>query len=77
MLYIWKVERTDGWGHDDYSAHICVARTEAEALKILPWEYGWGSSGEPEGLKATKLGTVASGSGLKAGTVLLASFHAG
>ena len=77
MLYIWKVERTDGYGYDDYSAIICVARTEEEALKVRPWEYGWGSSGEPEGLKATKLGTVARGSDLKEGTVLLASYHAG
>ena len=79
MLYIWKVERTDGWGYDSYSAAIVVARTEVEARQIQPSEYGWGSTDvhNLDSLKVKKLGTVTRGSDIKAGAVVLASFNAG
>jgi hypothetical protein len=74
-LYIWKVERTDRYSYDDYTAFVCTASTEAEAMNVQPSDYGWGSSGVPSGLKVTKLGVATKG--LAAGAVLLASFRAG
>jgi hypothetical protein len=78
MLYLWKIERTGSWGYDEYDAAVVVARTEDEARQVHPagdFENGWVNN--LESLKVTKLGTVARGSDLKAGAVVLASFNAG
>ncbi len=79
MLYIWKIERTDDWGHDEYSAAIVVASTEGEARRIHPnpdlgGSVSWVAYPDKQ-LKVTKMGTAAKG--LAAGIVLLASYHAG
>ena len=73
MLYIWKVERTDDWGYDEYSDAIVVAKTEADAIAIGPDEFHDWYSTEP--LKVTKVGKPVRG--IPAGTILCASYHAG
>lgn len=80
-LYLWKIERTDNWGYDEYSDAVVVARTEADARMIHPggeerdWEWTSSWPVKPEELKVTKVGTAAPE--LTAGTVVVASFHAG
>ena len=35
-LYLWKIERTDTAGYDEYSDAIVVAKTEQDARLIHP-----------------------------------------
>lgn len=38
-MKIYKVERTDSWGYDDYDSFICVAPTPEAAQWMMPDEY--------------------------------------
>lgn len=82
-LYLWKIERVDNVGYDEYDSAVVVARNEADARMIRPsgekneydkvWKwYGWAA---PETIKVTKVGTAAPE--LKAGEVIVASYNAG
>ncbi len=86
-LYLWHIEWVEGHGYDEYSDAVVVARTEADARLIHPdgsgkppekWiePGGWGEwRVKPEQLKVVKVGTAAPH--LKAGEVVVASYHAG
>lgn len=38
-MNIYKVERTDGVGYDEYDSFVVVAETEEEALNTSPSDY--------------------------------------
>lgn len=46
-MRLFKVERTDNYGYDDYSDFICLANSKAEAQYMAPdpeyhaWEGKW------------------------------------
>lgn len=41
-MNIYKVERTDRWGYDDYDSFVCYANDEEEAKHLSPDGYhGW------------------------------------
>lgn len=81
---IYKVERTDDWGYDDYDSFVAVAANEDEARALHPaddekWPpnmkgfCGWVSPDKIDTLVVTRIGTAAE----NVTSIVLASFNAG
>lgn len=72
-MNLYRVERTDRVGYDEYDSVVVAAESEDEARTIQPSEYG-GAWAPPDALDVDLIGIA------KEGTergVILASFGAG
>lgn len=75
-MNLYKIERTDSVGYDEFDAAVVFATSAKEAIKIQPSEFsGWSTS--EDNLKVTLIAELkVVRKGFKRG-VVLASFRAG
>lgn len=75
-MNIYLVERTDGWGFDDFDSFIAVAPDEEYAKSMIPrWQGRGGGWPDPEHVKVICVGEAVPT--FAEPTVLCASFNAG
>jgi hypothetical protein len=80
-MKLWKISQRENMSYDTFDSAVVTAEDAEAARRVHPldacwdWEREKSWASKPENVKAEYIGEAADG--IKAGTVIVASFHAG